>query len=760
VYYDSVTTNVVTRIDPTLNFAWGRHWPAEGIGRAPFTARWRGLLEAQHSEPYDLHLISDGSARVWFGGQLVLDDWNPHTLRERKARVELLAGHRYAIQVEYAARKNAHVRLLWSGPSTPKRPIPPSQFYSPEHPFFNEIADKDHDGLPDAWERLYGLNDLEASDAAADPDGDSLTNLAEFRAGTNPSKPDSDGDGLSDGWEARFGLNPLKRSHAAQDSDHDGLTDGEEFLAGTDPTREDTDGDGLTDRIELKEAATDPLVSDSLSISTVAEASGSAAIARLGRWVSEGQSIHAEDRRGALEYALTTPQAGMFRLELEGGSHNPYDGHRQFPLQVWVDGEYLGRFILKAADGTSGVVHPFTPWLKAGDHRIRVYWDNVASSRSFKLAAVRLQTMTGVDADQNGVTDWIENRLRNTCTVEAASLSSAVSPACIEGRGGYLSMMRISGEVPPRPAPDGTWFANVPLSPTHPQTAVCSFQNDGLVVTNRIVWRPTDLLTAGDLTIRQGDALLLTATQPGETAGRIDISIAGVTNYAATVARGVVHQFTNTGNYTVTGAYVSPGGQANSRSIQVKVVSATFNESPAAWAGKRRAWSGSESSGSVSLQPDARLKLDAAASVGSNSHPWNLTVDAVEERHIVARTDTNGLIAASTRVDGFRVYSGSRVYLRRTEKYPDGSELVEMGIVLSPVLPGVTVKVQSHAGGITFDDGTVVKDLTAEDFDELGQASVRFLKPASAKTSVCHRTTAWQGGVFLGEHWSSEDTGL
>jgi hypothetical protein len=92
--------------------------------------------------------------------------------------------------------------------------------------------DRDHDRLPDRWERKHQLSTKKPS-AKRDPDSDRLRNRRELRLRTHPRRADTDRDRLRDGAEVRrFHTNPRRR-----DTDRDGFSDGCELRKGANPRK-------------------------------------------------------------------------------------------------------------------------------------------------------------------------------------------------------------------------------------------------------------------------------------------------------------------------------------------------------------------------------------------------------------------------------------------------------------------------------------------------------------------------------------------
>jgi len=107
----------------------------------------------------------------------------------------------------------------------------------------------------------WGPND--PTDQKADPDGDGLGNLDEFRAGSNPLNPDTDGGGVPDGWEVTYGLDPTNPDDDTYDMDGDYWDNHREFLEGTNPLNPNTDGD----RYPIDSTDPNPLIPDKDDIS-------------------------------------------------------------------------------------------------------------------------------------------------------------------------------------------------------------------------------------------------------------------------------------------------------------------------------------------------------------------------------------------------------------------------------------------------------------------------------------------------------------
>lgn len=129
-YYDNqdFTGTSVERVDPSINFVWGDGAPISGIANDSFSVRWRGKVQAQHTETYTFTTTTDDGLRLWVNGTKLIDDWTSHAQTTLTGTIALIAGQQYDIVMEYFDdAMGATAQLRWSSPSTPAAVIPASQ---------------------------------------------------------------------------------------------------------------------------------------------------------------------------------------------------------------------------------------------------------------------------------------------------------------------------------------------------------------------------------------------------------------------------------------------------------------------------------------------------------------------------------------------------------------------------------------------------------------------------------------------------------
>lgn len=84
--------------------------------------------------------------------------------------------------------------------------------------------DSDADGMPDYFERQFGLDRFAATDAELDSDGDGLSNVEEYLNGSLPTATDSDGDGQPDGTQYAAASDGTGSGSSGDDNGSDGNT--------------------------------------------------------------------------------------------------------------------------------------------------------------------------------------------------------------------------------------------------------------------------------------------------------------------------------------------------------------------------------------------------------------------------------------------------------------------------------------------------------------------------------------------------------
>ena len=122
----NLTTVVLMRVDPNIDFDWAAGSPGAGLPADLFSVRWTGLLTPRFSELYTFYTASSDGVRVFLDDAAVIDRFVDQMATTENTGTRMLeAGKTYQLRVEYYERYSvASIKLSWSSPSEPKAVIP------------------------------------------------------------------------------------------------------------------------------------------------------------------------------------------------------------------------------------------------------------------------------------------------------------------------------------------------------------------------------------------------------------------------------------------------------------------------------------------------------------------------------------------------------------------------------------------------------------------------------------------------------------
>ncbi|MEO6882802.1 MAG: PA14 domain-containing protein [Bacteroidia bacterium] len=122
-----------SRIDPAVNYRWGKPWHDTLVSGKKYSVRWTGFVQPLYSETYTFYTPADKNIFVWINDTLVIGSNTPkNKYKEKISELNLEAGKKYSIRVEYhnTLQKKATVFLYWSSLQQYKQAIPASQLFT------------------------------------------------------------------------------------------------------------------------------------------------------------------------------------------------------------------------------------------------------------------------------------------------------------------------------------------------------------------------------------------------------------------------------------------------------------------------------------------------------------------------------------------------------------------------------------------------------------------------------------------------------
>jgi len=132
-YYNGMNFEIykATKTDTTINFNWGQGSPTNtNLNPDGFSIRWTGDILPSFTGPYTFFITSDNGRKLWINNTPIIDKWLDDHGIEYSGIIDLTAGVRYPIQIDYfESVGGANIKLEWMNSFQGKQLIPKSQLY-------------------------------------------------------------------------------------------------------------------------------------------------------------------------------------------------------------------------------------------------------------------------------------------------------------------------------------------------------------------------------------------------------------------------------------------------------------------------------------------------------------------------------------------------------------------------------------------------------------------------------------------------------
>lgn len=120
-----------SRVDPNVNYTFVGRPTKKLTSPDTWSGRWTGQILAPATGLYTFYVRSDGGERLSINNTRLIDKWIVTGNREWKNTINLVAGQRYDLALDYFhTTGNGNLQFSWSSPSLAKAIVPQANLFS------------------------------------------------------------------------------------------------------------------------------------------------------------------------------------------------------------------------------------------------------------------------------------------------------------------------------------------------------------------------------------------------------------------------------------------------------------------------------------------------------------------------------------------------------------------------------------------------------------------------------------------------------